>query len=288
MLRLTEETGQPVRTASGERIGRVVDLVLTYRADHDVVRALAVGHGHRIEHLVPWSDVASFEHTEVVLRDGVAGAVTVPDHGPVPLAADELLLVRDVLDTQIVDTAGKRLVRVGDVLLTRVADERLRVTACEVGAGAVLRRLGLRARWLTGRFSAEIVPWTDLHLTSARGHAVQLVTPSAALHRLGPHDLAVLLAHLSVESGADVLAAVPAERAASALTAAHPDLSNRVVLAFEEDEAGPVLDALPASRAARMRHLRRAPHALGRRVFRSRGWRRRLPLGHRRGGRTTA
>ena len=69
----------------------------------------------------------------VHLRDG-ATPIDVGT-GPVPLGPDELLLARDVLDTQIVDTAGRRVQRVGDVLLVRLPDSHLEVVAVDVGIG---------------------------------------------------------------------------------------------------------------------------------------------------------
>ena len=86
------------------------------------------------------------------------------------------------IDTQIVDVVGQRLARVADVVLTRTADDRLELVGAEVGFGGVLRRLGLRR--LAARDGEDCVAWTDLHLTSERGHAVQLATPRSAVHHL--------------------------------------------------------------------------------------------------------
>ena len=60
---------------------------------------------------MPWSAVASFERSEVQLRDIEPWEGFVIGYGEDPLEEDELLLVRDVLDTQIVDVAGHRLSR---------------------------------------------------------------------------------------------------------------------------------------------------------------------------------
>ena len=87
-----------------------------------------------------------------------------------------VLLVRDVLDTQIVDVVGQRLARVADVVLTPTADGHLELIGVEVGFGGVLRRLHLPVL----RSGEDVVVWSDLHLTSERGHAVQLATPRAA------------------------------------------------------------------------------------------------------------
>lgn len=103
---------------------------------------------------LPWEDVADFERSGVVLRRTAEEL----DRGARP-AEDELLLMRDVVDTQIVDVTGRRLVRAGDVNLER-RDRELLVAGVEVGGGSLLRRLGLRP--LARRFSSRSLPWSDL------------------------------------------------------------------------------------------------------------------------------
>jgi sporulation protein YlmC with PRC-barrel domain len=277
MLRLTIETGQEVHTADARRLGRVLDLAIRIDAAHPQVDALAVG-ARRIDHLVPWHDVASFEHTVVHLRPGaepIAGA-----GGAVPLADDQLLLVRDVLDTQIVDVAGRRVQRVGDVLLARTDDGHLEAVAVDVGIAPVLRRLGLRGA--ADRMREQAVDWRDLHLTSARGHAIQLSGTSAAVHRLDERELAHLIALLSTGHAAAVIATVPPDRAAAALDASHPEVGARVALALNDRTAAQVLEELPHETRHRLRGLRR-DRAVRRRFERGRGWRRFLPPPHEHG-----
>ncbi|MFM7060752.1 MAG: magnesium transporter [Actinomycetes bacterium] len=278
MLRLTIETGQEVHTADARPLGRVLDLVVRIDAPHPTVDMVAVG-ARRIEHLVAWRDVASFEHTLVHLRPG-AEPTTVPD-GVVPLAADQLLLVRDVLDTQIVDIAGRRVQRVGDVLLARTDGGTLEAVAVDVGIAPVLRRLGLHRT--AERLREEAVDWGDLHLTSARGHAIQLSGTAAAVHRLDERELAHLIALLSTGHAADVIATVPPGRAAAALDASHPEVGARVALALNDRTAATVLEELPHDTRHHLHGLRR-DRAVRRRFERGRGWRRFLPPPREHGG----
>ncbi len=100
---------------------------------------------HRAPDLfVPWAAIESFENTCVLVRDPMTRPHSRSPSTTDALDDDEILLVRDVLDTQIVDVVGQRLARVADVVLTRTADDRLELVGVEVGFGGVLRRLGLR------------------------------------------------------------------------------------------------------------------------------------------------
>jgi len=188
MLVLSRETGQSVRAADGSVLGQLRDLTARLGVEHPEVHRLAVGSRNRVSHLLPWSAVESFERSGVQLRDvGRLDSFNV-ESGSLPLENDELLLGRDVLDTQIVDVVGHRLARVSDVFLTRLPDGRLEVAAVDVGLGAVLRRFGLLR--LSERLPEQGVDWRDLHLTSDRGHAIQLATTVAAVHRLDARALA--------------------------------------------------------------------------------------------------
>lgn len=258
MLRFSEEIGQPVQLADGSRLGVLRDLTVNLDDADPFGRRLVVRTRRRVTALVEWDAVTSFEHTLVQL--GTTAPITRIDadiQGDLPLEHGELLLGRDVLDTQVVDVAGSRLARVGDILLTRADDERLLVGAVDVGFGAVCGRLGLGA--IARRFRSEDIAWSDLHLTSARGHQVQLRTPKAVVHRLDDRELAVLLSRVSVSAGADVLAAVAPTRAGAALAGSHPDLARKLMGALEQPQLDPAIDALPAAQAHRLRRLRAEP-----------------------------
>jgi hypothetical protein len=87
----------------------------------------------------------------------------------------DLLLVRDLLDVQIVDRDGRHRGRVGDVELAEDAQGRLRVTAVETGLRPVLRRLGLGA--LSRDVSFSRLEWHELQTAPGRPHAVRSELP---------------------------------------------------------------------------------------------------------------
>ncbi len=224
MLLLSRLIGQQVCTPDGRAVGRLADM--TVRLDGNgsarlVERVVLRLRGGRIA-LLPWAAVASLHVGRVVVAAEPAGV------GPAGLSAalapDEILLHRDVLDTQVVDVIGQRLARVADVVLARTRDGRLELLGAEVGFSGVLRRLGLRRR----PPGEDIVAWSDLHLTSERGHAVQLSTPRAAVHRLDARGLAALVSRVDVGSANEILAASDPQVAADAVRAVHPEVAERI------------------------------------------------------------
>lgn len=268
LLWITRITGQQVLDADGLLVGRVADLSveLDHVSEPRVVQRLLIGRRHAPDLLVPWKAVADFGRYCVLLKAGhdAAGQVDLDDQG---LRADEILLLRDVLDTQVVDVVGQRLARVSDVALTRAADGRLELVGAEVGFGGVLRRLGLHR--LATRAGEDVVDWADLHLTSERGHTVQLNSPRSAVHHLDESGLAALVDRLDVESAADVLAATKPMVAAGVIHAWDPAVSEQVLRAMPGADSADIVAAMPAAHAKRWRaRLARTPRRPGRRLLR--------------------
>jgi magnesium transporter len=233
LLALTDHLGQDLLDARGRRVGRVRDLAVRLDERFPPVVAL-VARLDGPDERIPWAEVATFEGSQVVLR-GDAFEHTAED------PAGELRLRRDVLDNQVVDVDGRRVARIGEVELTR-EDGGLRVVAVDIGLGSLLRRIGLHR--LARRARADALPWDEIHLASGRGHQLQLETPTAAVHRLGPEELMQLVGRLPVARGAEVLEAVPPGRAAGALGSSRPGVAADLLRALDPDEIPGILDRM--------------------------------------------
>jgi len=267
VLLLSRITGVQVIGADGAPVGRLADLTVRLGDDgppHLVVRVLIARRG-AASTLLSWDEVTGVFRGRPVLGVGARGAPAGD------LFADEILLSRDVLDTQVVDLAGQRVARVADVVLARTADARLEVVGVEVGFGGVLRRLGLGR--VVARRTEDIVAWPDLHLTSERGQAVQLSAPRAAVHRLDARGLAALVSRVDTDSATEILAVRDPGLAAAAVTATAPEVGERVLRAIPAALAGRIVAAMSREHAGRWRaRLARRPRLWGRPFLRSRVW----------------
>lgn len=276
--------GREVRTHDGGSIGRLADMTVRLgdEAGPLAVQRLLVERRRAKDLLVPWPAVQSVRRLDIELSLGVddMAACTVTSLTD-SLLQDEILLGRDVLDTQIVDVVGQRLARVADVVLARTPDGRLNLVGVEVGFGGVLRRLGLRRE--AARAGEDAVAWSDVHLTSERGHAVQLASPRSAVHHLDVRGLASLIARLDLESATEVLVAKAPSLAADAVRIVDPAMAERLLRAMQEDDAAEIVAAMPVEHAASWRaRLGRAPALIGRRLERTRVWPRRRQFPDRR------
>lgn len=222
MLLLSRLIGQQVSTPDGRAVGRLADLTVRLGGDGNshLVHRLVVRLPDGRRGLLPWDAVEHFHVGRVV----TAAAPTAAADRQLRLEHDEILLKRDVLDTQIVDVAGQRLARVADVALAHMPSGALEAVGVEVGFAGVLRRLRLGGRTV----GEDMVAWSDLHLTSERGHQVQLATPRAAVHRLDARGLAALVSRVDVDTANEILASRDPRVAAEAVRVMHPGVAQRL------------------------------------------------------------
>lgn len=267
---LSRQTGRLVLASDGARVGRLVDLTVLLGAAHPVVHRVGIGARRRLDYLVPWSLVSGIDGDALRLTADRAGLARYAVEGRPALEEHELLLCRDVLDTQVVDLAGRRLSRVSDVVVARGPEGQVEIVAVDVGVGSLLRRMGLGR--VADHLDPVVVDWHDLHLTSSRGHLAQLATSSTGLHRLTPEQLAEVLARVSTADATDVMRSVGPARSARALRASHPVLRRRLLHSLPPDEAQHVIDAAPGSNGDSLLAAHRSPTAPRRRL-RTAGWR---------------
>lgn len=247
MLALTDYLGQPVLDRADVRVGTVADLAAGLGGPAPLVTRLLVRVGRRRSVGIPWEDVAGFERSGVTLRRAAA-ELNLDSEPP----ADELRLMRDIVDTQIVDVSGRRFLRVADVELER-REGQLRVAGVDVGAASLLRRLGLRR--LARRVRGRSVPWSELYAASPAAHALQLRVDRERVARLGPAGLAQVVGVLPPSRGAELLGAVDSELAAEAVSGTRPDVGAQVVAELGR-EAAPILEQMATDdAAAALRHV---------------------------------
>lgn len=192
-LSLADLLGAAVADADGRRIGRLRDLAVRLTTTAWPVVALRVG-GLGTSFDLPWSAVMAVGQDQVTVDDAARGD-----------QAGGTWLAGGIVDHQLIDLDGRRVVRVADVVLER-ADDTLAACGIEVGAAGVLRRLGLRA--ISRRLERELLPVTAVTVPHGAHDPLTLQTTRARLGALEEHELAGLLDGLPHPAAGQVLAAL--------------------------------------------------------------------------------
>jgi CBS domain-containing protein len=267
--------GRPVRDTDGETVGRVVDVVARWDgAPYPPVTGLVVRVGFRRAY-VPIEHVAALSHEQVRLSTATV------DLRDFRRRQGEVLLVRDVVDHQLVDVDGVRVIRASDLYVAQLASH-YRLVGVDVGLGTLARRLG-PARWRTRPTPERVVDWGAIQPFGQPGHPLQLRRPNQALQAMRPADLAdlleklgrsqrqELLGHLDPATAADALEEMepeeveqllresPTGQAAALLAVMEPDEAVDALRDLDEAERGELLAAMPTETARELDELLHYP-----------------------------
>lgn len=242
--------GAIVWNQAGQEVGRLVDLVARVHGGdrYPAVSGLVVRVGGRRTFLDA-SSISRVDHRSVTLR---TANVDLREFHRRP---GEVLLVRDVLDHQLVDVDGVQVIRAADLYLAQFGDH-VRLVGVDVSLQTLLRRLGPK-RFRTRPTPERVIDWAAVEpfgdaLTEAPA-AVRLRAPHSALRRLRPGELAdlledlgrpgrrELLATLDPATAADALEEMDPEELEALLRESAPSQAAELVAAMEPDEA---VDAL--------------------------------------------
>jgi magnesium transporter len=241
--------GRTVTDVEGERIGTLKDLVAVARGDmpHPQIVALEVKRPGGL-YFIPYSDVA------VLLAPAVALTRHLVDVAPYKTQESDLYLARDVLDKQIIDTDGMRVVRVNDVQLARV-NNNYYVANVDIGGLGLLRRLGMdkMARALAKRLGRDVPPgvisWDGVELLPG-DHAIRLKVTGDKLADLHPADLAEIISDLSRSESSKFLESLDVETVADALEEVEPDFQASLVEDMSDEKVADVLEEMAPDEAA--------------------------------------
>jgi CBS domain-containing protein len=239
VLHLSLILGGALRDADRTRLGRVDDLI---------VRLGGAGYPPITGFLVTIAGRASYVPAERVATVA-PGAVTLTkaklDLRPFSRRSDEVLLRHDVLDHQLINVEGARLVRANEVELARL-DGWWRVVGVDTGARGGLRRL--LPRPLAGRIATgDFVDWASLEPFSGGVPTMRLRVLHPKLAKLHPAQIADLVEAASHDEGEEIMQALGSDEELEADV--FEELDSRHRLEFVEERSDVQVAALLARMA---------------------------------------
>ena len=249
---LSEIQHRRVIEPNGNEVGKLADVALVPQGQFPAAQwaILATPRGEKV---VKWSDLAmEIGHLRLRSRLDATPEATLPP--------DALRLARDLLDKQIVDTHGAKVVRVNDLQLSDT-DGQLRLVGADVGLRGLLRRVGAesvaeRVAGLAGRkLPRGIIPWhlvEPLEATETATHppAVRLTIPHQKLALLHPADIADVVEEMTADERVAVFQQLDIETAADTLQEVEPEMQAAIVSDLPEERAADILEEMDPDEAA--------------------------------------
>ncbi|HSW62973.1 MAG TPA: CBS domain-containing protein [Dissulfurispiraceae bacterium] len=247
-LFLSEVLKKPVFDPKGEIVGRVHD-ALVVKGDPLPKIAAVILHQRKQLLILRWEQINLFSKRVIS---------TYLNEGELPsyeLQETDLLASRDILDKQIVDVNGVKIVRANDIKLEGYEGEAVLI-AVDVGMRGILRRLGIErgSESLLKTFNSDIpynlIAWTYMQPLSPQLNAIALTVSRQMVSDLHPADLAEIISQVPQKEGAALFENLDIETAADALSELEPDKQAEMIKSIEPEKAADIIEEMNPDDAA--------------------------------------
>jgi magnesium transporter len=261
MLFLSELLNRTVYDSRHEAVGKCLDVYVDPDEGFPAVVALGVLRGGQ-EFLLSTLDLVRMDSKGIILGGRLRDLALYEPQG------GEIGLARQVLDKQIIDINGRRVVRVNDLQFA-YANGKYRLVAVDATPGGRARRFGMEGpisrmlKTLGRRGQGLLIPWDQIDPTAIGPAGVPLKVARSDLGQMHPADMADIVEQLDIEAGDYVLSTLDTEfaadtlqelddpeRQASALQSIEPERAADILEAMDPDDAADVLGDLSAERQA--------------------------------------
>ncbi|HEV2962414.1 MAG TPA: CBS domain-containing protein [Candidatus Angelobacter sp.] len=252
-IALSSIIGAPVYDNSGELAGRVREVAISPQHDPNHISDLIVK-SHDGDRLVPLKSVLPLQDRTIRTRDKLA------DWPHLVSSEGLLLLERDLLDQQIIDVHGRKVVRVNDVDLHQEPANgslKLKLGKVDVGLRGAVRRLlkGLAPmkaiEALVVRLPEKNLPWEFVDLIETDpARRVHLKLEYERLSKLHPADIADILEELAPAEREAVFGSLDEEVAAEALEEINPKMQVELMSSIDSDKAADIVEEMDPDAAA--------------------------------------
>ena len=241
MLYLSQVLGRPILDLEGERVATLKDVIVRLGEDEHPPVSGFVARYRRRDFFLPRWRISDFGEAGVRLNSDII------DLRPFMRREGEVLLARDVLDKQLIDVDGKRVVRVNDVQVIEAANE-WRVTGADVGLMGLWRRLA--PGFLRSVKPVEVIDWADVGYLATDAATVQLKSSRGKLARLHPVEIARLAEAFSYQQGAEIVESLDDATAAETLEEMAAARQAQIISDMDEERAADILEHMSPDEAA--------------------------------------
>lgn len=236
MLYLSQVLGRPIQDVEGEKVATIKDVVVRYgEEDYPPIVGVMARYLRR-DFFIRRVQIGSLSENGVKLN------IDVLDLRPFTRRKGEILLAKDVLDKQLIDIDGKRVVRVNDVQLIETGNQ-WRVAGADVSLQGFLRRL--MPKGFYSNRPVELIDWADVgYLATETAAAVQLKSSKDKLSRLHPVEIAQLAETLSPIHRTEIVESLDDEIAADTLEEMSTENQARILEEMDEERAADILEEM--------------------------------------------
>lgn len=246
----SEMLGQLVVDRTESKIGKVKDIVLD--ASEQFPKAIGLllkMEGSDKEKIILISEL------NLIGRRVISSSGIKENTAFASLRNGEVLVRRDLLDKQIVDIHGSKVVRVNDLKFAK-AGEEIRLIAADVGMRGILRRL--KTEDIVSSFISvfgitlkdDLIGWNFVEPLKTDIAGLKLVVPYEGMSKLHPADIASIISQVHTEEKTAIFGSLSTETAAEALHELEPRIQAFLIGTLDTKKALSIIEKMPPDEAA--------------------------------------
>jgi len=245
---VSEVYKKPVLDQTGEEIGKLKDVIVGLGEPFPAVTSVVIAAG-RDTYLIPW-DMINLFNRRVISVNARREVLK-----PAEVASSDILICRDLLDKQIVDINGAKLVRVNDLELGDVKG-KLCLVAADIGLRGLLRRLGVEKRGekilalFKYKLQHKLISWTYVQTVEPKLTRLTLTVSRQKVSSLHPADLAEIISEVSQKERTAIFGSLDVDTAAEALHELEPRVQADIIDDMSNERASDILERMPPDEAA--------------------------------------
>lgn len=241
---LSDFIKRPVISPSGEKIGKLNDVVVSSDHSYPILKALEV--------TVPGKQVRniSWRYLEKLGKE-VKLKYPLEEINDYKIQKHDILLLKDVMDRQVVDIEGKKIRRVNDIKISPT-NGHYHVIGVDIGVNGILRRLSLNriVKPLGITSSEDLISWKDIDPVESDYSKVKLKVPKQKIKKLHPADMAEIVDQLGLNESLNILNSLDDESAADTLEEVSPERQVSLLEGMDSQRAAEILDEMSPDDAA--------------------------------------
>jgi magnesium transporter len=236
--------GEPIYDHEGHRVGKLIDLAIHWEGETPP-RVTGIKYARGVQSHI------GLDQVEEMNQDRIRLVGKLQEENLIPLKADEIYVGKWLMDKQIIDLKGSKVVRVNDVKLfwVKSGDRKYVIPmAVDIGLRGLARRLGVE--FLFKRLENQLVWWQFIQHLEEKTAALQLSTERAKLDQLHPADLADLIEDLDYKKRSDFIEDLDVEVAAEAFAEMERDTQIEILEHMDNVQASDLLEEMAPDEAA--------------------------------------
>ncbi len=245
---LSELIRRPVYDPKGEVIGRITDIIVVRGITLPQISALIIEKNNKF-YIIEWNNVNLFNK---IIISTYLQTERIETYHP---NDSDLLAVRDILDKQIVDVNGVKVVKVNDIKLEGY-DGGAVLIAVDIGKRGLLRRVvrghinNKLLNIILSRVPVQLISWNYIQPLKPKLDSISLTVPVQVVSELHPADIAEIISRVSKDEGTHLLKDLDIETAAEALSELEPEKQAEIISSIDTAKAADLLEEMPPDDAA--------------------------------------